>query len=301
VQAASGESADASSAVHVTVVVPIGNVEPDGGSHTTVTPGQLSDATGGSKFTMAPATPGSLGTVISSGHVMTGASVSWTVMVKLHVLVFPAASVAVSVTVVVPFGKKLPEAGLAVTKAPQLSEAVGAGKFTTAPHWFGLFETVMFAGHVMVGGSVSTTVTLKVHCSPDLVLHVTVVVPFGKKEPDAGEQTTPPQRPVAMGAKVTTAPHCCGSFETVMLAGHVRIHPMIIPSGSTAPGVPDSDVAAAAINVKAIGIRIHKYRSRFMGAPSLRCTTPRRRAKRIPMSGSRRHNHTRTLPRKLQQ
>ena len=38
--------ADASVAVHVTVVVPIGNEEPDAGTQTTVAPGQLSDAVG---------------------------------------------------------------------------------------------------------------------------------------------------------------------------------------------------------------------------------------------------------------
>ena len=38
--------AEASVAVHVTVVVPTGNVEPDAGAHTTVEPGQLSDAVG---------------------------------------------------------------------------------------------------------------------------------------------------------------------------------------------------------------------------------------------------------------
>ena len=35
---------EASVAVHVTVVVPFGNVEPVGGTQTTVTPGQLSVA-----------------------------------------------------------------------------------------------------------------------------------------------------------------------------------------------------------------------------------------------------------------
>ena len=35
---------EASVAVHVTVVVPFGNVDPDGGLQTTVTPGQLSVA-----------------------------------------------------------------------------------------------------------------------------------------------------------------------------------------------------------------------------------------------------------------
>jgi hypothetical protein len=37
---------DASVAVHVTVVVPTGKVEPDAGEHATVAPGQLSEAVG---------------------------------------------------------------------------------------------------------------------------------------------------------------------------------------------------------------------------------------------------------------
>jgi hypothetical protein len=37
---------DASEAVHVTVVVPTGKVEPDAGAHETVTPGQLSAPVG---------------------------------------------------------------------------------------------------------------------------------------------------------------------------------------------------------------------------------------------------------------
>nr|WP_252285716.1 hypothetical protein [Priestia megaterium] len=48
--------------------------------------------------------------------------------VKEHVEVFPAASVAVQVTVVVPTGKKEPEAGVHIAVTPgQLSEAVGGG------------------------------------------------------------------------------------------------------------------------------------------------------------------------------
>ena len=37
---------EASVAVQVTVVVPTGKVDPDAGAHTTVAPGQLSDAVG---------------------------------------------------------------------------------------------------------------------------------------------------------------------------------------------------------------------------------------------------------------
>jgi hypothetical protein len=38
---------DASVAVHVTVVIPIGNDDPEGGLQDAVTPGQLSDTVGG--------------------------------------------------------------------------------------------------------------------------------------------------------------------------------------------------------------------------------------------------------------
>ena len=51
-----------------------------------------------------------------------------TVTVKEHVAVFPTASVAVHVTVVVPSGKTDPEAGTQTVVVPgQLSETVGAG------------------------------------------------------------------------------------------------------------------------------------------------------------------------------
>ena len=59
---------------------------------------------------------------------MVGFSVSLTVTVKLQVAVFPEASVAVQVTVVVPLGNSEPEGGLQATVAPgQLSVAVAGG------------------------------------------------------------------------------------------------------------------------------------------------------------------------------
>ena len=63
-----------------------------------------------------------------------------------------------------------------------------------------------FGGHVITGGCVSTTVTVNVHISgpaPLFDLHVTVVVPTGKNEPEAGEQAgipTPGQLSVTVGA-----------------------------------------------------------------------------------------------------
>ena len=71
---------------------------------------------------------------------------------------------------------------------------------TTAPHWFGALLTVMFAGQVIVGGCVSFTVTVNVHEEPAVVETLTVVVPIGKNEPDAGVAVTVPQVPVVVGA-----------------------------------------------------------------------------------------------------
>jgi len=52
----------------------------------------------------------------------------------------------------------------------------------------------MFAGQVIVGGCVSLTVMVNVQLEvlPDasIAVQVTVVVPFGKVEPDAGTQLT---------------------------------------------------------------------------------------------------------------
>ena len=63
----------------------------------------------------------------------------------------------------------------------------------------------MFAGHVMVGGCVSLIVTVKLHVAvfvaASVAVHVTVVVPFGKNDPDAGEHitVTPGQLSLAVG------------------------------------------------------------------------------------------------------
>ncbi|MEK6322237.1 MAG: hypothetical protein AABN33_11190 [Acidobacteriota bacterium] len=71
-----------------------------------------------------------------------------------------------------------------------------------------------------------STVTVKLHCAVlfdvSVAVHVTVVVPKAKIEPEAGLQTTvtPGQLSLAVAAKVATAPAGqVGSFT--MLAGHV--------------------------------------------------------------------------------
>src|SRR3954462_14626190 len=86
-----------STAVQFTEVVPTGNAMPEAGMHCVVAPEQLSTA-----FTMnvttAVALPASVILVMFVGHVIRGASVSLTVILKLPRAALPAPSVAVQVT-----------------------------------------------------------------------------------------------------------------------------------------------------------------------------------------------------------
>jgi len=83
-----------------------------------------------------------------------------------------------------------------------------AAKFTTAEVAFGAVCATIFAGQVIVGGCVSFTVTVKLAVVPAVEVIFTVVVPTGKKLPEAGLTLTIPQVPVVTGAgKLTTAPH----------------------------------------------------------------------------------------------
>ena len=66
---------------------------------------------------------------------------------------------------------------------------------------------MIFGEQAIVGATVSLTVTVKLQFVPLVVEQVTVVVPFGKNEPDAGELITAPQLPLVVGKKFTTAPH----------------------------------------------------------------------------------------------
>lgn len=201
---------DVSVAVLVTVVVPLGNTEPDGGRLTTVTPGQLSVAVT-VNVVNAEHRFGSVDLVIFAGQVIVGACVSFTVTVKLHDAVFGgvAESLTVQVTVVTPFGKAPPEGGLhtGVPTPGQLSLAVGFVYVTTAEHTFGSVGFVILVGQsVSVGACVSFTVTVKLHDAgfpiASLTLQVTVVTPFGNAVPLEGVHVTVPtpgQLSVAVG------------------------------------------------------------------------------------------------------
>src|SRR5437762_598983 len=115
--------------VQVTVVLPTGKEL--GALFTIVATAQLSAVNGEPKATLASAraqAPASLGRFSAAGAEMVGASVSFTITVKLVVAVLPAASVAVAVTVVTPVLNTLPLGGehTRVTLPLQLSVAVGA-------------------------------------------------------------------------------------------------------------------------------------------------------------------------------
>jgi hypothetical protein len=126
---------------------------------------------------------------------------SLTVTVNEQLAVSPAPSVTVQLTVVVPFGKAVPLAGLhttALADSEQLSLAVGAN-VTTAEQRFGSVFFVIGDGQVICGACVSLTITVKLQVGPDCAVQVTVVRPTGKAEPEAGEQVTVPQLPIVVG------------------------------------------------------------------------------------------------------
>src|SRR5262249_27463650 len=74
-------------AVQLTVVVPSGKTDPDGGEQTTVAPGQLSITVGAGYVTIALGSPGFGATAIRSfGQVMTGAGLDAVVVVMAVLL-----------------------------------------------------------------------------------------------------------------------------------------------------------------------------------------------------------------------
>jgi hypothetical protein len=117
---------------------------------------------------------------------MTGSSVSLTVTVNMQV----DPTDAVQVTVVVPTGNRDPLAGTQVI-VPHIPVVVGSANFTTAPHWPASLLTVMFAGQVSVQGvTVTVNMQLAMLLEASVAVQVTVVVPLGKVEPEAGVHMT---------------------------------------------------------------------------------------------------------------
>jgi hypothetical protein len=116
-------------AVHVTVVVPTGNVEPDPGTQNTGSlPSVASVAVGLVNVTTAPAAEVA-GVVIFDGTplITGGLAALVTVTVNDVELLFPFASVAVQVTVVVPIGNVEPDGGTQLTGSVPSTTSVAVG------------------------------------------------------------------------------------------------------------------------------------------------------------------------------
>ena len=130
----------------MTVVVPSGKVEPEAGVLVVGREPLTASMAEVEKVTTAPAALVA-STVMFEGTVITGAVVSLTVTVNVLLAEFPAASLAVAVTVVVPSGKVEPEAGvLVVGRAPLTASMAEVEKVTTAPAAL-VASTVMFGWH----------------------------------------------------------------------------------------------------------------------------------------------------------
>jgi hypothetical protein len=152
------------------------------------------------------------------------------VTVKVFTAVFPFASVAVHVTVVIAIGSAAGDAGAQTTgaEAPPTAVAVGGVYITVAPAEL-VASAVKLVGVPVIVGAVACTKTVKLVCAVllwvSVAVHVTVVVPTANlefdMELDAGEHVTRTDAPpaaVAVGfVYVTNAP--VGPPCTVMLGG----------------------------------------------------------------------------------
>jgi uncharacterized protein YunC (DUF1805 family) len=195
-----------------------------------VPPEQLSVNVGAVHVTTAWQDALALTVILEGQPEMTGFVASRTITLKEQVETFPATSVAVYVTPVVPMGNVLP-GDLVVVNAPpeQLSVNVGAVQATTAWH-DELALTIIFEGHPEITGLVTSwTVTLKeqVEIFPDasVAVYVTGVVPMEKVLPGAFVVVSvpPEQLSVNVGAvQVTTAWHDALAL-TVIFEGQPEI------------------------------------------------------------------------------
>lgn len=169
-------------AVHVTVVAPSGNVV---GALLLTVAEQLSDTVGVPSTTPVAVQPAAFAASVTfAGALMLGVWMSLTVTVKLHIAVLPAASVTVKALVVMPMGNVAPDgkpAVCAVVAPAQLSLPTGAVYVMTFPQIPVVLVVEIFTGAVIVGGSLSNTVTVKVISILPAALPaeiVTVVVPL---------------------------------------------------------------------------------------------------------------------------
>src|SRR5437899_11137402 len=141
-------------------------------------------------------------------------------------------SVTVQMTRLVPVPNvKSPGASLTTVATPQLSLVASGTPMTTllTTHKPTSVLVSTFTGQVMVGGSLSLTVTLKLHAADSLLLvsmalQLTAVVPSGNVAPEVTgnplvvqDTVTPGQLSLGVTVKFTAAEHWPGAVLDVML------------------------------------------------------------------------------------
>lgn len=194
---------ESSVAVQSTVVVPIAKMLPEAGTHDTVGVESHVSVAVTVKVTGAPLELVHWRTRFA-GHVIAGAVVSAMETVNEQLDAFDEASVAVQFTVVVPIANVLPDAGAQTTLglASHVSVAV-AVNVTGAP--LGPVHSLdAFVGHVIVGATVSRTVTVNEHAEEfpvaSVAVQFTVVVAIANVAPDAGAHDT-----MGLGSQLSVA------------------------------------------------------------------------------------------------
>jgi hypothetical protein len=182
----------ASVAVQTTVVTPLAKALPLAGTHTMLSPAQLS-AVVAEKVTLLEHEPVEVFTARFAGQLATGASASVTVTVNVQMLVLPLASVAVQTTMVTPLAKALPLAGTHTMLSPGQLSVVVATKVTLLEHEPVEVFTARSAGQLATGASASVTVTVNaqmfVFPAASVAVQTTVVTPLVKALPLAGTHT----------------------------------------------------------------------------------------------------------------
>ncbi len=215
-------------------------MEPDVYDATTVTAPQLSVNVGGVQVAMALHDAPAVSVISTGQFVITGFVLSSTIILKVQIDSFPAASFPVYVTGVVPMAKVDPDVCDATTvTAPQLSVNVGGVHVAIALHDTPA-ASVMSTGQLVITGFVlSSTIILKVQIdsfpAASFPVYVTGVVPMAKVDPDVCDATTitAPQLSVKVGGvHVAIALHDAPAVS-VMSTGQFVITGFVVSSTIT--------------------------------------------------------------------
>jgi hypothetical protein len=178
---------------------------------------------GGSQETTFEHSDASNETLMSDGQFeITGAVLSVTITLNVQVDLFPASSVAVYVTAVVP-GLKLVPGGVGVEIAAH-PFTVGGVQVTIFEHSSAFNETLILEGQPEITGPMlSVTTMLKEHVdvlfAASFAVYVRTVVPGTKLCPGEAFEVSVTQLATVGGVHVTTFEHSAAVSETLMLDG----------------------------------------------------------------------------------